>query len=90
MSSDGSARSAEGGSLRHVKSHSVLMCGSLKRVSAESSVALEEKRTVINMLKLAGENCERLLTERIHNVKVQHSLELDEVWTYAGCKQKCL
>ena len=32
-----------------------------------------EKRTVLNLLKLAGENCERLLTERVHNVKVGSS-----------------
>lgn len=49
-----------------------------------------EKRTVITMLKLAGENSERILTEKIHNVKVQDSLELDEVWTYVGCHQKRL
>ena len=49
-----------------------------------------EKRTVLNMLKLAGETCERLLTEKIHNVKVQDCLELDEVWTYVGCHQKRL
>ena len=49
-----------------------------------------EKRTVLNILKLAGENCERLLSEKIHNVKVQDCLELDEVWTYVGCHQKRL
>src|ERR1700730_12022281 len=47
-----------------------------------------EMRTVLNILKLAGENCERILTEKIHGVKVQDSLELDEVWTYVGCHQK--
>jgi hypothetical protein len=36
---------------------------------------------VLNILKLAGESCERLLTEKIHSVKVQDCLELDEVWT---------
>src|ERR1700761_7540894 len=46
-----------------------------------------EKRTVLNILKLAGERCERLLTEQIHNVPVR-DLELDEVWTYVGCKQR--
>ncbi len=49
-----------------------------------------EKRTVINMLKLAGETCERLLTDKIHNVKVHDCLELDEVWTHVGCHQKRL
>jgi hypothetical protein len=48
-----------------------------------------EKRTVLNILKLAGENCERLLEERVRNVRVA-DLELDEVWTYVGCKQKRL
>jgi transposase-like protein len=48
-----------------------------------------EKRTVLNMLTLTGEACERPFTERVHNVPVQ-DLELDEVWTYVGCKQKRL
>jgi hypothetical protein len=48
-----------------------------------------EKRTVLNILKLAGERCEQLLAEQIHNVRV-HDLELDEVWTFVGCKQKRL
>ena len=30
----------------------------------------EEKQTVLNILKLAGESCERILTKKIHNVKV--------------------
>ena len=46
-----------------------------------------EKRTVLNMLILAGEACERLFTERVHNVKVA-DLELDEVWTYVGKHQR--
>jgi len=49
-----------------------------------------EKRTVLNMLQLAGQNCERLLTDKIRNVKVKDSLELDEVWTYVGCHQRRL
>jgi IS1 family transposase len=49
-----------------------------------------EKRTVLNMLKLAGENCERLLMEKIRGVRVQDCLELDEIWTYVGCHQKRL
>ena len=48
-----------------------------------------EKRTVLNILKLAGENCEKLLTQRVRNVPVA-DLELDEVWTFVGCKQKRL
>jgi transposase-like protein/IS1 family transposase len=48
-----------------------------------------EKRTVLNLLKLAGENCEKLFTERVRNVRVA-DLELDEVWRFVGCKQKRL
>jgi transposase-like protein len=48
-----------------------------------------EKRTVLNLLKLAGENCEKLFTERVCNVRVA-DLELDEVWRFVGCKQKRL
>jgi transposase-like protein len=59
--------------------------------SVRSTVRLcdVEKRTVLTMLKLAGENCERLLTERIRNVQVS-DLEMDEVWSYVGCHQKRL
>jgi len=45
-----------------------------------------EKRTVLNILKLAGEASERLLTEKVRNVPVK-DLEMDEVWSYVGCKQ---
>ncbi|MGA2327760.1 MAG: transposase [Bryobacteraceae bacterium] len=48
-----------------------------------------EKRTVLNILTLAGEACERLFEKQVRNVRV-HDLELDEVWTYVGCHQKRL
>ena len=48
-----------------------------------------EKRTVLNLLKLAGENCERFMAQHIQAVPVKH-LELDEVWTFVGKKQKRL
>ena len=46
-----------------------------------------EKRTVLNYLTMAGEACERLFTERVHNVPVA-DLELDEIWTYVGKHQR--
>ncbi len=46
-----------------------------------------EKRTVLNILTLAGETCERIFTERVRGVRV-NDLELDEVWTYVGKHQK--
>ncbi len=48
-----------------------------------------EKRTVLNLLTLAGENCERFLRERVRNVSVSE-LQLDEVWTFVGKKQRRL
>jgi IS1 family transposase/transposase-like protein len=48
-----------------------------------------EKRTVLNIPRLAGEACERLFTEQVRNVRVR-DLELDEAWGYVGCKQKRL
>jgi hypothetical protein len=48
-----------------------------------------EKRTVLKIPKLAGEFSERLLPERVRNVRV-HDLELDELWTFVSCKQKQL
>ncbi len=45
-----------------------------------------EKRTVLTMLKLAGENCERLLAERVRNVPVQ-DVQADEIWTFVQKKE---
>ena len=46
-----------------------------------------EKRTVLTILKAAGENCERLLERRIRNVPVDH-VELDEIWTFCRKKER--
>ena len=48
-----------------------------------------EKRTVLNILKLAGKACERLFTEKVREVRVS-DLEFDELWTFVGFKQKRL
>lgn len=45
-----------------------------------------EKRTVLTMLKLAGENCERLLADRVRNVPVQ-DVQCDEIWTFVQKKE---
>src|SRR5689334_3567861 len=39
-----------------------------------------DRNTIMRLLVVAGEKCERLMSERIQNVKVEH-LELDEVWS---------
>jgi len=45
-----------------------------------------EKRTVLNLLKLAGERCERFLEQTISNIPVK-DLELDECWSYVLKKE---
>lgn len=46
-----------------------------------------EKRTVLNILRAAGDNCERLLRRRIRNVSVD-DVELDEIWTFVKKKER--
>lgn len=45
-----------------------------------------EKRTVLNVLALAGENCERLLAERMRDVPIQ-DVQCDEIWSFVGKKE---
>ena len=54
--------------------------------STERIVGID-RNTIMKILVVAGERCERLMTERIQDVRVEH-LELDEVWSYVGCHQK--
>jgi IS1 family transposase len=44
------------------------------------------KRTVLNLLTLAGENCERVLSEKVRNVTVR-DLEMDEIWGFVQKKE---
>src|SRR5262249_49938197 len=46
-----------------------------------------DRNTIMRLLVVAGEKCERLMSERIQNVRVEH-LELDEAWGYVGCHQR--
>lgn len=45
--------------------------------------------TILKLLILAGEKCERIMAEKIRNVQVR-DVECDEVWSYIGKKQKRL
>jgi len=45
-----------------------------------------EKHTVLTILKLAGDRCERLLENAIRNLPVR-DLELDECWSYVLKKE---
>ena len=57
-----------------------LVCGTARLCDVE-------KRTVLRILKLAGENCERPLERKVRNVEVE-DVELDEVWTFVGEKER--
>lgn len=46
-----------------------------------------EKKTILSLLVLAGEKCERLLNERIKGVAVQ-DVQADEMWGFVGMKEK--
>jgi len=43
--------------------------------------------TILKLLVLAGEKCERIMADKIRNVKVR-DVECDEVWAFIGKKQK--
>ncbi len=46
-----------------------------------------EKRTVLRILTLAAENCDRLMREHIRNVPVQ-DVEIDQAWTFVLKKER--
>jgi transposase-like protein/IS1 family transposase len=43
--------------------------------------------TILKLLVLAGEKCERIMADKIRNVEVR-DLECDELWSFIGKKQK--
>jgi transposase-like protein/IS1 family transposase len=43
--------------------------------------------TILKLLVLAGEKCERIMAEKVRNVQVR-DVECDEVWSFIGKKQK--
>lgn len=43
--------------------------------------------TILKLLVLAGERCERLLEERIKQVAVR-DVQCDEIWGFCGCKER--
>jgi transposase-like protein/IS1 family transposase len=46
-----------------------------------------EKKTILTLLNVAGERCEDLMNRKMRKVKVS-DLQLDEIWTYVGMKEK--
>jgi transposase-like protein len=43
--------------------------------------------TILNILEIVGNHCERLLERLIHELPVQ-DVQCDEIWGYVGCKEK--
>ena len=46
-----------------------------------------EKKTVCTLLRVAGERCDDLMRRMMRKVVVRE-LQLDEIWTYVGMKEK--
>lgn len=56
-------------------------------VSSVERITEVHHSTILKLLVLAGERCNRLMGDKIRNVKVR-DVECDEVWAYIGKKQK--
>ena len=59
---------------------------SLRSTERISGVALH---TLLNLLIIAGEKCERLLNKRIQNMPVK-DVECDELWCFVSMKEKTI
>jgi len=46
-----------------------------------------EKKTILSLLSVVGEKCERLLDEKIQNISVKE-VQCDEVWAFVSMKEK--
>jgi IS1 family transposase len=56
-------------------------------VSSVERITEVHKATILKLLVLAGEKCERIMADKIRNVKVR-DVEADEVWSFIGKKEK--
>lgn len=56
-------------------------------VRATSRITGVHPRTILNLLVLAGEKCDRLMTDRINGLGVK-DVQCDELWGYVGMKEK--
>ena len=56
-------------------------------VRTTSRITGVHPRTILNLLSLAGEKCEKLMAERIHGLRVK-DVQCDEMWGYVGMKEK--
>jgi transposase-like protein len=56
-------------------------------VSSVERVTGIHHTTILKLLVLAGEKCERIMADKVRNVEVR-DLECDELWSFLGKKQK--
>lgn len=56
-------------------------------VSSVERITEVHHATILKLLVLAGEKCERIMAEKIRNVEVR-DVECDELWAFIGKKQK--
>ena len=56
-------------------------------VSSVERITEVHKATILKLLVLAGEKCERIMARKIVNVQVR-DVEADEVWSFIGKKEK--
>jgi transposase-like protein/IS1 family transposase len=56
-------------------------------VSTVERITEVHHTTILKLLTLAGERCERIMAEKIRNVEVR-DVECDELWAFIGKKQK--
>jgi IS1 family transposase len=56
-------------------------------VRSTSRITGAHPRTILNLLALAGEKCDQLMTERISSLRVK-DVQCDELWGYVGMKEK--
>jgi transposase-like protein len=62
-----------------------LLCEGVS-VRAVERLTGTEKRTILRLLVLAGDACERMLAEQVRGVEV-NDVECDEIWGYVHCKE---
>jgi transposase-like protein/IS1 family transposase len=56
-------------------------------VSSVERISGVHHTTILKLLVLAGEKCERIMADKVRNVEVR-DVECDEVWSFIGKKQK--
>lgn len=56
-------------------------------VSSVERITEVHHATILKLLVLAGEKCERIMAQRVRNVEVR-DVECDELWSFIGKKQK--